>query len=221
MGRHAAPRRGGRVGATRAAVAMAAAGVTVLGFQARGAGAADPEAPTAAAVAFSPAAPAAPADPPAAAAETTASASGMPAPATVRVPRVKIEAQLDPLHLGPALELVAPDYGRAGWYRNGPEPGEPGRAVIAGHLDSDHGKDVFWDLHAVRRGDRVLVDLVDGRTLRFVVTSVGQYPRAEFPSERVYGGPGKAVELRLVTCGGPYDHERGYRDNVVVFATLA
>lgn len=202
---------------------MAVAGVALLGFATRGTGASDPDVPTATAAGFDVTEPAATDFPEAAVAPAVAvDAGSMPAPTAVRVPRLKIAADLDALHLGPALELVAPEYGRAGWYRNGPEPGELGRAVIAGHLDSEHGKDVFWNLHSVRKGDEILVDLVDGRTLRFVVRDVGEFPRSEFPSDRVYGGARRFADLRLVTCGGPYDRGHGgYRDNVVVFARLA
>ena len=56
---------------------------------------------------------------------------------------MSISAKLAPLHLGATGELVPPAYGVAGWYRAGPEPGELGRSVIAGHVDSRDGPDVF------------------------------------------------------------------------------
>lgn len=137
----------------------------------------------------------------------------------MRLPRLGIRTALDPLHLGRAGELVAPAYGRGGWYERGPEPGELGRAVIAGHVDSRQGPDVFWNLRSARAGDRIVVAVAGGRPVRFVVQSIGLFPRADFPSDRVYGGPGRVAELRLITCGGAYDRSRGgYQDNVVVFA---
>ena len=58
------------------------------------------------------------------------------------------------------------------------------------------------------------------RPLRFEVSSVHQYPKADFPREAVFGTvAGQA--LRPVTCGGSFDSQRhSYRDNVVVDATL-
>lgn len=136
----------------------------------------------------------------------------------VRILGVGIDGALDPLGIGDAGELEPPDHGRAGWYADGPEPGEPGRAVIAGHLDSVDGPDVFASLADVRPGDEVLVDLDDGTTVRFVVEEIAQFPQDDFPTERVYGGADVA-ELRLVTCGGPYLHDQArYQNNVVVFA---
>lgn len=143
-------------------------------------------------------------------------------PVAVRVPRLGISAGLAPLVLDAARELMPPPYGTAGWYRRGPEPGEAGRAVIAGHVDSRSGPDVFYSLRQARRGDRIVVDLADGTRVPFVVQRVGSYPKAEFPTTSVYGGPRKLAELRLITCGGAYDRSRGgYQDNVVVFAVRA
>lgn len=143
-------------------------------------------------------------------------------PVAVRVPRLRISAGLAPLALDAARELVPPPYGTAGWYRRGPEPGEAGRAVIAGHVDSRTGPDVFYNLRNARRGDRIVVDLADGTRVAFVVQRVGTYPKAEFPTNSVYGGPRELSELRLITCGGAYDRSRGgYQDNVVVFAVRA
>jgi hypothetical protein len=44
--------------------------------------------------------------------------------------------------------------------------------------------------------------------------------KREFPTESVYG-PTAGAQLRLVTCGGPFNPVRGaHRDNVVVYAEL-
>jgi len=164
-----------------------------------------------------------------AAAASTAPAAGQPVqpsadpvrvpmPITVRVPRLGIAAGLEPVTLDRAGRLRPPAYGRAGWYRAGPEPGEPGRAVIAGHVDSKSGPDVFYRLSAALPGDRVLIDHEAGVRTQFAVRRVERHPQTAFPSERVYGGSGRP-ELRLITCGGDYDRSRGgYQDNVIVFA---
>jgi hypothetical protein len=144
-----------------------------------------------------------------------------PTPLRVRIPALHIDAALDPLHLDADGVLVPPAYGRAGWYEAGPEPGELGRAVIAGHVDSATGLDVFSTLGRARAGDRVVIRTADGTTLTFVVDSVGTYLRSAFPTDRVYGGPKRRSEIRLITCGGRYDRaDGGYQSNVVVFGHL-
>jgi sortase (surface protein transpeptidase) len=112
-------------------------------------------------------------------------------------------------------------WGRAGWYEEGPRPGEPGAAVLLGHVDSPSGPAVFSRLAQLEPGALVLVDRADGSTVSFRVTRVRQYARASFPLGEVYW-PTVRRELRLITCGGRYVAARGgYQDNVIVFAVAA
>jgi len=142
-------------------------------------------------------------------------------PVSVSMPQLHLSATLKPLHVDARGRLVAPDYGSAGWYAAGPEPGEPGAAVIAGHLDNKSGPDVFAALGRAKPGERIRVRLKDGSLVVFRVTQVKQFPQSHFPTKRVYG-PTKKPTLRMITCGGNYDHAAGhYLDNVVVFADLA
>jgi hypothetical protein len=154
-----------------------------------------------------------------AAATTTAAAS---TPTSVRVPAVGISSGLVPLGVDAAGALVPPsDFGRAGWFAGGPLPGAVGPAVIAGHVDSPAGPAVFFRLRDVVAGDDVLVGRADGSTARFTVTRVTRVAKSAFPTTDVYG-PTPDAQLRLVTCGGAFDHSaRSYVDDVVVFARLA
>ena len=113
---------------------------------------------------------------------------------------------------------VPKDWDTAGWYDKGPRPGQPGPAVILGHVDSKTGPAVFYRLRALRPPDIVRVGLADGRTLVFRVQRVERYPKDEFPTEAVYF-PTLNRELRLITCGGEFDYAaKSYRDNIVVYA---
>lgn len=65
-----------------------------------------------------------------------------------------------------------------------------------------------------------MVDRVDGSSATYAVTSVEQFPKDDFPDERVYTFDGPS-RLHLVTCGGTIDRDTGhYDDNIVVFADL-
>ena len=80
---------------------------------------------------------------------------------------------------------------------------------------------MFYRLAELRPGDQILVDRADGGTAQFVVDRTEQHPKANFPTDAVYGHIDHAG-LRLITCGGSFDADTGhYRDNLVVFATLA
>jgi Sortase domain len=93
--------------------------------------------------------------------------------------------------------------------------------VIAGHVDSQSGPDVFYSLASTSVGDEIAVARADGSTVRFRVDEVQRVDRDAFPTQRVYGETDK-VQLRLVTCGGEYDEVAGaYEDNVIVYASRA
>lgn len=141
-------------------------------------------------------------------------------PVRVSVPSVGIDAALIPLGLAADGSMEVPeDFGLAGWYVDGPEPGEPGASVVVGHVDSYTGPAVFFPLRDVAPGDPIEVALADGSVQRFVVDAVEQHRKDAFPTEAVFGAT-EVPTLRLVTCGGTFDQQaRSYLDNVVVFAT--
>jgi serine/threonine-protein kinase len=70
----------------------------------------------------------------------------------------------------------------------------------------------------VYRGDRVYVTRSDGTTTVFTVTSVRTYAKDAIPATAVYGAT-PDPEVRLITCGGAFNHATGhYLSNVVVNA---
>jgi hypothetical protein len=143
-------------------------------------------------------------------------------PVHVMIPALGVSSDLEHLGVRPDGTLSPPtDFERAGWFSGGVEPGQPGPAVIAGHVDSRSGPAVFHALGDLARGDAIEVTRADGSTVAFRVTEVAEHPKTAFPTEAVYG-PVAGPELRLITCSGPFDEGTGhYVDNLVVFATLA
>jgi len=146
-----------------------------------------------------------------------------PNPAVIRIPRLDVEAPIIPLGLQEDGSIEVPeDPDQAGWWLGGPEPGEPGPAVILGHVDSqEEGPAVFFYLQYLETGDEIHIDRVDGSTITYVVESTERHHKDVFPTDAVYG-PTEQPTLRLVTCGGDFDFDvRTYEDNVIVFASLA
>jgi sortase (surface protein transpeptidase) len=149
---------------------------------------------------------------------------GRSVPVTLEIPAIGVHTRLMSLGLKPDGTVEVPPVAGdapAGWYRNLATPGEPGPAVILGHVDSAReGPAVFYRLRELRPGDRISVRRADGRTAVFTVRSLARYPKKQFPTEDVYGSA-TGSELRLVTCGGSFDTlRRHYRDNIVVYAAL-
>lgn len=137
------------------------------------------------------------------------------------IPAIGLHTRLIGLGLNHDGTLEVPtDYALAGWYELGPRPGERGAAVIVGHVDSTEGPAVFYRLGELEPGSKVRVEWADGSSVGFRVYAVREYAKAAFPTTLVYGRT-PAAELRLITCGGPFDGSTGhYLDNVVVFARL-
>ncbi len=142
-------------------------------------------------------------------------------PVRLRAPDIAVTAPVVPLALNTAGTLIPPaGFAEVGWNEAGPQPGDDGVAVIAGHVDSKTGPAVFYRLRGLRAGAHVLVDRADGTTVTFVVDRLAEYAKADFPDEEVYHS-GSGAQLRLITCGGTFNHGTGhYIDNVVVFAHL-
>ena len=142
-------------------------------------------------------------------------------PARLEIPAIGVSTPLVRLGRLPDGTIEVPHaWNTAGWYDQGPRPGQPGPAVLLGHVDSKKGPAVFYRLRDLRPGDIVRVGLTNGRTLVFRVQRTERYPKDKFPTEAVYF-PTLDRELRLITCGGDFDYAKGsYVDNIVVYAIL-
>ncbi|MET0233894.1 MAG: class F sortase [Kibdelosporangium sp.] len=144
-------------------------------------------------------------------------------PTEISIPRIKAKSTLIALGLNADETVQVPPVTQpmqAGWYDKAPTPGEIGPAVILGHVDGNHQPGIFYRLKEMVRGDEILVSRKDGRTAHFVVDRVEQVSKKKFPTDQVYGDTTKP-ELRLITCGGTFDHSvKSYEDNIIVFASL-
>jgi hypothetical protein len=141
------------------------------------------------------------------------------------VPAIGVRARIVPLGPGRNGSARVPPLSKpflAGWFDKGAAPGQRGTADLFGHVDSRFsGPAVFYKLGLLRPGESVTVERADRRVAVFRIYSVRMFAKARFPAAGIYAGTGHA-ELRLVTCGGPFDsRSRDYLDNTVAFARLA
>jgi sortase (surface protein transpeptidase) len=145
-----------------------------------------------------------------------------PPPVRLEIPRIQVRTALQRLGQAPDHTIEVPSrWEVAGWYAAGPRPGDPGSAVILGHVDSTRGPAVFFRLRELRAGDQIQVTRADGSQVRFAVDRISEYDKRRFPTDEVYY-PTLKPTLRLVTCGGQFDFAvHHYRSNVIVFATIA
>jgi hypothetical protein len=182
-----------------------------------GAAPADPPAAEAAPPAAAPAPSAASPDPVPADPEPEHLAPPRGEPVRVVVPAIAVDADLVGLGLAADSSMEVPEFGLAGWYTQGPAPGRPGPSVVAAHVDSRAGPDVFYRLRELRPGDEVTIVYDSGDQAHFRVERSGRTPKDELPVEEIWPVTAEPL-LALLTCGGEFDRAVGhYRDNVVVY----
>lgn len=107
----------------------------------------------------------------------------------------------------------------AGWYVEGPRPGEEGVAVLDGHLQGLYGPGIFAHLADVKPGAEINVEFGDGSRRYFKVSKVTTYVLAEASRHLFDRLPGVTSQLNLVTCAGDFDRGQGtFTQRVIVSA---
>lgn len=149
------------------------------------------------------------------------SAADGPAPTQLRVPSVDLDMRVLPVGVQDNGDMeLPPSVKEAGWYRFGTRPSDPtGSTLVAAHVDSRaEGLGPFARLRGIPTDASALLTTQDGTVHRYRVVSVRKVEKVDLSSLAVFERDGPA-RLTLLTCGGPYDRDSGYRDNVVITAT--
>lgn len=141
-------------------------------------------------------------------------------PRRLRIPVIAVDAVVIDLGVAPDGTLRVPSTAdEVGWWSGGSPPGQPGPAVLVGHVDWSGGPAVFFRLDELSPGDAIEVIDSKGIRHRFTVERIESHDKDRFPTDAVYGDT-EAPTLRLVTCGGNFDAGTGhYTENVIIFAT--
>ncbi len=142
-------------------------------------------------------------------------------PQTLEIPSLSLEAPIVPVSLGPSGELaLSADPGLVFWYQGSSNPGRPGRALLAGHLDSPTGQaGIFANLSRLASGAEVVVVLANGERLSFTVVAQRRISAAALPPDLLHPSPWP--ELVLITCAGKWLPGAGrYSENLLIEAVL-
>ncbi|MDQ3856267.1 MAG: sortase [Chloroflexota bacterium] len=156
---------------------------------------------------------------------TPTPAPALPVRLKIDTPQVKVDAAIEyvgKVTSGPSAGAmdVPKKWEDVAWYKPGYVPGEPGNAVLAGHLDSTTGPAVFWRLNDLQIGDTVSLVNKDNNTLRFKVRKKEIYFNDNAPLIDIFG-PAKTPRLNLITCDGVFDRsKKEYDRKLVVFTEL-
>ncbi|MEK9195756.1 MAG: class F sortase [Patescibacteria group bacterium] len=142
-------------------------------------------------------------------------------PIKIKIPSIKVDANIYPMGVDPNGEMEAPDGPRnVGWFKYGPYPGNVGSSVIDGHYGTwrNGEQSVFNDLNKLKKGDKIYVEDVQGSTTIFVVHESKKYvPNQDAAS--VFGSNDGKAHLNIITCEGIWDeNQKTYSSRLVVFA---
>lgn len=144
------------------------------------------------------------------------------APATLEIPAIGVSAPVTAVGLaGDGSMGVPADAVHVAWYEYGPRPGEPGAAVIDGHLDTIHSPQaVFYDLDKLKAGDEIDVTTAAGEKLVFKVTDTETLPY-DATTSAIFTTSSTVPQLNLITCAGDWVRAiRLYDRRFVVFSEL-
>ena len=108
------------------------------------------------------------------------------------------------------------------WYTFSALPNRPGNIVMAGHVDYiNYGAAVFYNISKLKQGDEIQINLQNGETATYRVTSVTLYDEDTAPVAEIVG-PTDVETVTLITCGGVFNRAlREYESRTVVKAERA
>ncbi|HSX34380.1 MAG TPA: class F sortase [Candidatus Saccharimonadales bacterium] len=141
-------------------------------------------------------------------------------PARLKIPKISVDAALEKINLTSQRDLAAPvNPANAGWYEQGPRPGDSGNAIIDGHFGyKNHIPAVFDNLHALQPGDSIFVTDEAGVTTTFTVRTTQTFSPNDNAASVFHPQDGKE-HLNLITCHGTWNEsQKSYAGRLVVFA---
>ena len=122
-------------------------------------------------------------------------------PALLLIPSIGLNATIEARGLDANRKIAtAQSYKNVASYDLGPAPGQPGNALINGHVNWWTGNAVFTNLSRVRTGDQLEVIRADGTVVRFRVTAK-QTVDANARIASLFA-PSTVSTLTLITCTG-------------------
>ena len=144
--------------------------------------------------------------------------------AYLEIPAIALAAPIEDVGIQNSGDMDVPSHNQwegVGWYKFGTFPGDPGSAVIDGHLDRPGGYPaVFWNLKKLHVGDLIKVVNPGEKMLHFQVKEMDYYQPQDAPLPKIFGDR-SGIYLNLVTCAGewiPEQHQTTLR--LVVYTQL-
>jgi LPXTG-site transpeptidase (sortase) family protein len=143
-------------------------------------------------------------------------------PSRITIPALNIDANVQHVGIAKSGAVAVPsNFTDVAWYRNGPEPGQAGSALIDGHVDNGLSlAGVFKHLGDAKVGDDIYIETASSTKLHFKITDIEEYPANAVPMTDLTSTTG-APRVALITCEGAWvQSARSYDHRLVVYATL-
>ena len=143
-------------------------------------------------------------------------------PSRLFIPALKIDANVQDVGITARGSIGSPNnFTDVGWYDLGVTPGNPGTALIDGHVDNGLAlAGVFKHLSDISDGDHVYITTHGGTKLDFLVTSVSIYDYQSVPLAQMMASS-SGSQLILITCDGAWvGDQKTYDKRLVVTAEL-
>ena len=143
-------------------------------------------------------------------------------PKTIVITKLNVEAPIEAVQEDSAGRMDVPkDVYKAAWYSFGVKPGESGKSVIAGHINTpSFSPSIFYKLHELEIDDIISVIDEAGNSWNFKVREKAEFDSNTFPISLVFGKSDMHL-LNLITCSGTWVQGRQeYSKRLVVFSEL-
>lgn len=148
-------------------------------------------------------------------------------PQQIEIPTINVRAPVVQVGLEEDGAMEAPNGPDIiGWYTGSVAPGITGNALVTAHVDwldrrtGQSEEAVFWNLHELQQGDRVIVHSEEDKTFTYTVKE-SVLVAFDDPDALEYLQPTDEAILTLITCEGDFDQEtRNYDQRRIVVAEL-
>src|SRR3989339_1188240 len=131
---------------------------------------------------------------------------GLGPPVRLRIPSIDVDAGVEYVGLTLSGEMGAPKSPEnVAWLNLGPNPGEVGSVVIAGHSGWENAiPAVFDNLDKLDIGDKLYIENNKGTTVVFIVRKIQSYDSG-VDTSIVFSSTDEKEHLNLITCAGDWD----------------
>lgn len=143
-------------------------------------------------------------------------------PRRIIIPKISVDGFVQSVGVTEENKVESPtNIHVAGWYNEGPVPGNQGVSLIDGHYSGRYSDGIFKHLARLQQGDRFNVEFGDLSQETFEVIRSQNYGVEEASYKMLAAHPDAPQQLNLITCSGAFDSEaNSYDERTLVIARL-